>query len=91
MPDGAGVFLQFDGLYLRSAWAGFDPHEVGSEVTELQLVKFFLGIWIFMWLAGLAIVLLSIGERFLRSMLQLVGLTAVMAVVSSIAYFVGRS
>ncbi|MBQ0925941.1 hypothetical protein [Saccharopolyspora endophytica] len=54
-------------------------------------MKFFLGIWIFMWLAGLAIVLLSIGERFLRSMLQLVGLTAVMAVVSSIAYFVGRS
>ena len=57
-------------LYLRSAWAGFDPHD---EVTELQWVKLFLGIWIFMWLAGLAIVLLSIGERFLRSMLQLVG------------------
>ena len=78
-------------LYLRSAWSGFDPHEVGYEVTEFQLVKLFLGIWIFMWLAGLAIVLLSIGERFLRSMLQLVGLAVVMAVVSSIAYFVGWS
>lgn len=50
-------------LHLRSAWAGFDPHELESEVAEFQLVKHFLGIWIFRWLTGFVIVLLSPGDR----------------------------
>ncbi|GAB3692600.1 hypothetical protein [Saccharopolyspora tripterygii] len=78
-------------LYLRSAWAGFDPNEVGSEVTDYQLLKLFFGIWLSLWLAGLAIVLVSMGDRTNRSILQLAGLTSVMLAASGLAYFLGRA
>ena len=78
-------------LYLRSAWAGFDPNEVGGEVTDYQLLKLFFGIWLSLWLVGLAIVLVSMGDRTNRSILQLAGLTSVMLAVSGLAYFLGRA